>query len=204
MRPNISRELETYLNVEVRETVLFGGQKVSRLPWHGKLNKHKYLLHDNVRSHKARTTQGLLRNFGWEVWKHPPYSPDLAPCDFSRSTKIWLLKKDSYSTLALGTRSHFLSSGYRTIRATFPQMSAETLRLFRDMLWCVCVILYFSALFNKVFFDLLCSSVNYIVNALIVNTTQAFYLWTSYSVHSYIVNTMLVSFNLLNHISNLM
>ncbi|GBO44480.1 hypothetical protein AVEN_174930-1 [Araneus ventricosus] len=47
----------------------------------GKLSKGIVLLHDNERLHKARTTQGLLRTFGWEVWKHPPYTPDMAPCD---------------------------------------------------------------------------------------------------------------------------
>ncbi|GBL88884.1 hypothetical protein AVEN_158987-1 [Araneus ventricosus] len=35
------------------------------------------LLHDNT--HIARKTQELLQKFKWEVWSHPPYSPDLAP-----------------------------------------------------------------------------------------------------------------------------
>ncbi|GBM53343.1 hypothetical protein AVEN_165022-1 [Araneus ventricosus] len=34
----------------------------------GKLSKDIVLLHDNAIPHKARTTQGLLRRFWWEVW----------------------------------------------------------------------------------------------------------------------------------------
>jgi histone-lysine N-methyltransferase SETMAR len=39
-------------------------------------------LHDNARPHTARWTASLLQEFGWEVFNHPPYSPDLAPSDF--------------------------------------------------------------------------------------------------------------------------
>jgi hypothetical protein len=40
------------------------------------------LLHDNARPRTANKTNETLRNFKWEVLKHPPYSPDLAPSDF--------------------------------------------------------------------------------------------------------------------------
>ncbi|GBN90737.1 hypothetical protein AVEN_169093-1, partial [Araneus ventricosus] len=30
-------------------------------------------------THTARKTQELLQKFKWEVWRNPPYSPDLAP-----------------------------------------------------------------------------------------------------------------------------
>ena len=38
--------------------------------------------HDNAPSHQASTTQETIDRRSIEVFGHPPYSPDLAPCDF--------------------------------------------------------------------------------------------------------------------------
>ena len=38
--------------------------------------------HDNAPSHQASTTQEKIDRRSIEVLGHPPYSPDLAPCDF--------------------------------------------------------------------------------------------------------------------------
>ncbi len=44
---------------------------------------YRYLLHmDNALSHNSDLVQGGLRDFHWSVLEHPPYSPDLSPCDF--------------------------------------------------------------------------------------------------------------------------
>ncbi|KAJ4439236.1 hypothetical protein ANN_07356 [Periplaneta americana] len=43
----------------------------------GMLTAGIVLLHDN-----ARCTAAVLTEFGWELFHHPPYSPDLAPSDF--------------------------------------------------------------------------------------------------------------------------
>ena len=40
------------------------------------------LLHDNARPHTARCIAAVLTEFGWELFHHPPYNPDLAPSDF--------------------------------------------------------------------------------------------------------------------------
>ena len=40
------------------------------------------LLHDNATCHKAQLVQSQLEAFQWEELPHPPYSPDLSPCDF--------------------------------------------------------------------------------------------------------------------------
>lgn len=40
------------------------------------------LQQDNASSHTAKKTRELLKEFGWEVLPHPPYSPDIAPSDY--------------------------------------------------------------------------------------------------------------------------
>ncbi|KAJ4435424.1 hypothetical protein ANN_18039 [Periplaneta americana] len=48
----------------------------------GMLTAGVVLLHDNARPHTARRTAAVLTEFGWELFDHAPYSPDLAPSDF--------------------------------------------------------------------------------------------------------------------------
>lgn len=48
----------------------------------GMLSNGIVLLHDNARPHTANDTQTLVRQFRWEQFDHPPYSPDLAPSDY--------------------------------------------------------------------------------------------------------------------------
>ena len=40
------------------------------------------LLHDGAGPHRAACVTQLLSDWEWEVLGHPPYSPDLSPCDF--------------------------------------------------------------------------------------------------------------------------
>jgi histone-lysine N-methyltransferase SETMAR len=54
----------------------------------GMLTKGVCLLHDNARPQVARQTVALLDQFGWDIITHPPYSPDLAPCDYHLFPKL--------------------------------------------------------------------------------------------------------------------
>ena len=40
------------------------------------------LLYDNAPAHKSASVQEYLKESGLIVLDHPPYSPDLSPCDF--------------------------------------------------------------------------------------------------------------------------
>ena len=48
------------------------------------LREGQIILHDNASSHMKRdVVQLLTEEYDWEeVLQHPPYSPDLSPCDF--------------------------------------------------------------------------------------------------------------------------
>jgi histone-lysine N-methyltransferase SETMAR len=46
------------------------------------------LLHNNAHPHAAARTQAMLQEFGWEVFEHPAYSPDLAPSNFHLFPKL--------------------------------------------------------------------------------------------------------------------
>ena len=48
----------------------------------GMLSDGSTLLHDNARSNTANLVRDKLQRFDWKTLKHPPYSPDLSPCDF--------------------------------------------------------------------------------------------------------------------------
>ena len=41
-----------------------------------------HFLHDNASSHKCEVFKSFLASEKVKVLNHPPYSPDLSPCDF--------------------------------------------------------------------------------------------------------------------------
>ncbi len=51
--------------------------------WGGRHGEHQWLLHhDNASPHTSVLTLALIGSSGIEMVPHPPYSPDLAPCDY--------------------------------------------------------------------------------------------------------------------------
>ena len=56
------------------------------------------ILDDNARSHTAAVTD-LLRRWQWEILEHPPYSPDMSPCNYDLFAKVKeLLRGTRYNT----------------------------------------------------------------------------------------------------------
>lgn len=53
-------------------------------------------LQDNASSHTSKVTKNFLKELGWDLIKHPPYSPDLAPSDYHlfRSLEHFLKDKN--------------------------------------------------------------------------------------------------------------
>lgn len=47
------------------------------------VNRNEVYYHqDNARPHTAKSTIEKIASLGWKLVPHPPYSPDIAPCDF--------------------------------------------------------------------------------------------------------------------------
>ena len=54
----------------------------------GKLKRRILFHQDNAPAHRARCTMAMLDTLGFEIMDHPPYSPDLAYCDFYLFPKL--------------------------------------------------------------------------------------------------------------------
>ena len=46
------------------------------------------ILHDNARSRTHVVATDLLRRWQWDILEHPPYSPELSPCDYELFAKV--------------------------------------------------------------------------------------------------------------------
>ncbi|GFV02385.1 mariner Mos1 transposase [Trichonephila clavipes] len=69
--------------------------------------------HDNARPHTAMVTQQKLNALGWEVLRHPPYSPDIAPSDYYlfRSPQNYQTEKKfkSFESVSMAVADYFNS-----------------------------------------------------------------------------------------------
>ena len=66
-----------YENSVLKKVKEFYNKKRPSKGWSG-----VHLLHDNASSHKCEVVNSFLASEKVKVLNHPPYSPDLSPCDF--------------------------------------------------------------------------------------------------------------------------
>ena len=66
-----------YKNSVLKKVKEFYNKKQPSKGWSG-----VHLLHDNASSHKCEVVKSFLASEKVKVLNHPPYSPDLSPCDF--------------------------------------------------------------------------------------------------------------------------
>ena len=66
-----------YKNSVLKKVKEFYNKKRPSKGWSG-----VHLLHDNASSHKCEVVKSFLASEKVNVLNHPPYSPDLSPCDF--------------------------------------------------------------------------------------------------------------------------
>ncbi|GFR03252.1 histone-lysine N-methyltransferase SETMAR [Trichonephila clavata] len=73
--------------------------------------EHAIILHDNARPHKAERVWQLLRRWGWKELEHPPYSPDILPCDFDLIPKT----KESIRGMRFAVRDDIANAGHQQV-----------------------------------------------------------------------------------------
>jgi histone-lysine N-methyltransferase SETMAR len=59
-------------------------------------NHNWFLHHDNVRAQMSMKTTDFVTNNNTVIVPHPPYSPDLAPCDFALFPKLKMKLKGQH------------------------------------------------------------------------------------------------------------
>ncbi len=83
------------------------------------INRGRIVFHqDNARPHTSLVTRQKLRELGWEVLLHPPYSPDLAPSDYH----LFLSMANELGSRKLSTREsceNWLSEFFDNREASF-------------------------------------------------------------------------------------
>ena len=63
-----------------------------------------HLLHGNASSHKCEVVKSFLASEKVKVLNHPPYSPDLSPCDFFLFQRLKkMLSGNKYTSSSLGS-----------------------------------------------------------------------------------------------------
>ncbi|KAI6649003.1 Transposase [Oopsacas minuta] len=76
------------------------------------------ILHDNARPHKSLAVRQKSKDMGMHEVLHPPYSPDIAPCDFWLFSKL----KDNLSEANLRIGSALVWQ-FTDILMSYPRMS---------------------------------------------------------------------------------
>jgi histone-lysine N-methyltransferase SETMAR len=93
------------------------------------LERGAILLQDNTTPYRHRDVQNLMQRWGWEVLAHPPYSPDLASCDywlFSRVKEHLREKRfeleDDINTAVTASLNHLSKNEYRAAIDRLPRI----------------------------------------------------------------------------------
>ena len=88
-----------YKNLVLKKVKEFYNKKRPSKGWSG-----VHLLHDNASSHKREVVESFLASEKVKVLNHPPYLPDLSPCDFFLFPKLKkMLSGNKYTSRSFGS-----------------------------------------------------------------------------------------------------
>jgi transposase len=81
------------------------------------LNHNWLLLQDNAPAHTSLKTTEFVTNNNIVIVPHPPYTPDLAPCDFLLFPKLKMKLKGRHFETSKGNRKRY-STALRKMTST--------------------------------------------------------------------------------------
>ena len=123
----IAFQLTELFQIEI-DTVIYTDQFTCYIgTWTNQRMVRSPPLHDNASSHKCEVVKSFLASEKEKVLNHPPYSPDLSPCDFFLFPRL----KKMLSGNKYMSRSSLGSAIYQCLKQTPKE---DYLSAFRDWL----------------------------------------------------------------------
>ena len=143
--------------------------------WRYLIVQNPIILHDNAKSHTA-AVMDLLRRWQWEILEHPPYSPDISPCDYDLFAK----EKEPLRGTRYNTRDELVRVIGRSIRNINKDGRADgVLRLtniWQKMIYKGATILKVHKCFTPVNKDMSeISNISFIISYIVISFIQHLY-----------------------------
>ena len=93
------------------------------------LDSQPIVLHDSARSHIAARVVNSLRRGNWVIPEHPPYFPDMSPCDFDLFAKMKLPLRG----VPFRTRQAIMAAVEQSVRRLAQQDAVDAIRRLTDV-----------------------------------------------------------------------
>ena len=98
-----------YRNSVLKKVKEFYNKKRLSKAWSG-----VHILHDNASSHKCEVVKSFLASEKVTVLNHPPYSPDLSPCDYFLFPRLKKMLSGNKSRSRSSLSDNFSATFYQT------------------------------------------------------------------------------------------
>ena len=114
-----------YKNSVLKKVKEFYNKKRPSKGWSG-----IHILHDNASSNKCEVVKSFLASEKVKVLNHPPYSPDLSPCDFFLFPRLKkMLSGNKYIRLEVLLAALFISITKRRLFICFSRLDKKVTQM---------------------------------------------------------------------------
>ena len=113
-----------YKNSVLKKVKEFYNKKRPSKRWSG-----VHLLHDNASTHKCEVVKSFLASEKVKVLNHPPYSPDLSPCDFFLFPRVKKMLLEISIRLEVLLAALFISISKRRLFICFLRLGKKVTKM---------------------------------------------------------------------------